>query len=232
MMDKPESVLLVSGSPKCERSNSRAIGKFLVEKLEEKGLKSEEAFTFRLANASGGMEKMLAMVDRADIIVVATPLYVDSLPSFTIKTMEVICEYCKNTPKKGDKILVAAMSSGFPEREHMEIALSIVHNFATEAGFQWGGQISLGMGEALSGKQLAEGNGMTGRLTEGISLAADALANGEPIPEEANKLMAKPLMPVFLAKAMMLLFGRFIWKSQVKDGSKGGMQARPYEIHN
>ena len=57
----------------------------LVDKLEEKGLVSEEAFVKRLVITREGADDLVKSVDNADIIVLATPLYVDSFPSPTIK---------------------------------------------------------------------------------------------------------------------------------------------------
>ena len=92
IMSQPRNVLLLIGSPRCEKSNSHVIGKFLVDKLQKKGLTLEEAFATRLVNTREGTEKLLKSVDKADIIILATPLYVDSLPSLTIKALELIHE--------------------------------------------------------------------------------------------------------------------------------------------
>ena len=204
-MSQPKTVLLLNGSPKCERSTSRTIGKFLVDKLEEKGLKSEEAFAARLVKTAEGFEKLSRLVADADIVVFATPLYVDSIPSFTIKAMEVIRDHRKTNPHAAP-LLVAIMNSGFPEKEHMEIALKIIQNFSDEANLRWGGAVAVGMGGALNSEQLNEKKGMTRNLTKGLSLAAVALAEGQPIPPEAEKLTSKPFLPMFMAKAMLVLW--------------------------
>ena len=98
-MNMPKNVLLLNGSPKGETSNSRQIGKYLVDRLEEKGLKSQEAFIKSLIRSEDGSENLSRQVDEADIIVFTSPLYVDSLPSFTIKTMEFICDHRKAIPQ-------------------------------------------------------------------------------------------------------------------------------------
>jgi hypothetical protein len=228
-MNQLSTVLLLNGSPKCEKSNSRQIGKFLVDRLKEKGLKSEEAFIARLVKSSQESEKLLRLVNTAGIIVFTTPLYVDSLPSFTIKAMEVIRDHRVADPQVEDPLLVAVMNCGFPEKEHMEIALKIIKDFSEEANLRWGGAIVVGMGMALNGEPLSEKNGMTRNLTKGLSLAAVALAEGQPVPPEAEELASKSFLPLFLAKTMLRAFGKRMWNNQAKsNGVKPNMYARPY----
>ena len=232
-MTQRNAVLLLNGSPKCEKSNSRQIGKFLVDRLEEKGLKSEEAFIARLVNNPRESEKLLRSVDTAGIIVFTTPLYVDSLPSFTIKAMEIIRDQRAADPQVENPLLVAVMNCGFPEKEHMEIALKIIKNFSEEANLRWGGAIVVGMGMALNGEPLSEKNGMTRNLTKGLSLAAAALAQGQPVSSEAEELASKSFLPLFLAKTMLRAFGKRTWNNQAKgDGVKPDMYARPCESLN
>ena len=227
-MTQRDAVLLLNGSPKCEKSNSRQIGKFLVDRLEEKGLKSEEAFIARLVNNPRESEKLLRSVDTAGLIVFTTPLYVDSLPSFTIKAMEIIRDHRAADPQVENPLLVAVMNCGFPEKEHMEIALKIIKNFSEEANLRWGGAIIVGMGMTLNGEPLSEKNGMTRNLTKGLSLAAVALAEGQRVPSEAEKLASKSFLPLFLAKTMMRAFGKRMWNNQAKsNGAKPDMYARP-----
>ena len=230
-MSQPRTILLLNGSPKCERSNSRLIAKFLVEKLEEKGLTSEEFFAAKLLNSSENREKLLKSVDDADLIVLATPLYVDSVPSCTIKAMETIREHRKTINDAGTKLLIAVMNSGFPEKEHMSIALKIVQNFARESNLRWAGGITVGMGGALGHKSLKNGAGMTAKLTKGLSLASTALARGEPIPAEAEDLASKPFLPIFMARSYFRTFGNRTWDKDAKNnGARAEMLARPYEI--
>jgi len=229
-MTQRDAVLLLNGSPKCEKSNSRQIGKFLVDRLKEKGLESEEAFIARLVKNPQESEKLLRLVNTAGIIVFTTPLYVDSLPSFTIKAMEIIRDHRVADSTVESPLLVAVMNCGFPVKEHMEIALRIIRNFSEEANLRWGGAISVGMGMALNGEPLSEKSGMTRNLTKGLSLAAVALAEGQPIPPEAEKLTSKSFLPLFLAKSMLRAFGKRMWNNQAKgNGVKPDMYARPYE---
>ena len=231
-MSQPRNVLLLIGSPRGERSNSHAIGKFLVDKLEEKGLVSEEAFATRSVNTREGTEKLLKSVDNADIIVLATPLYVDSFPSPTIKALELIHEHRKAVLPTKSQLLVAIMNSGFPEKEHMDIAFKIIRNFAQASNFKWGGGIRVGWGMALNSEPLNEKKGMTRKLTRGLSLASINLSTGQPISEEAEDLASTLFVPLFLAKTMTRLFGNRDWNKQAKENNANAkMYDRPYELN-
>jgi multimeric flavodoxin WrbA len=206
------------------------IGKFLVDKLEEKSLVSEEAFATRLVNTREGTERLLKSVDNADIIVLATPMYVDSLPSPTIKAMELIHEHRKAMFPTKSQMLVAIINSGFPEKEQIDIALKIIQNFAQDSNFKWGGGIRVGWGMALNSEPLNEKKGMTRKLTAGLSLASVNLSEGHPMSEEAKDLASTLFISPFLAKSMTRLFGNRGWNKQAKDNNaQTNMYDRPYE---
>jgi hypothetical protein len=200
--------------------------------LEQKGLVSEEAFAIRSVYTRDGTEKLLKSVDNADIVVLATPLYVDSFPSPTIRALELIHEHRKAVAPTKPQMLVAVMNCGFPEKEHMDIAFKIIRNFADASNFRWGGEIRVGWGMALNSEPLNEKRGMTRKLTKGLSLAAANLATGQPISQEAEALVSALFLPLFVAKAMSSLFGNREWDKQAKENNaKDKMRARPYEIN-
>jgi hypothetical protein len=232
-MSEPKNVLLLTGSPKGEKSNSYSIGKFLVEKLETKGLKSEEVFAPRLVLTKEGSEKLLKAVDNADIIVFSTPLYVDSFPALTIKALELIHEHRKAIPSTKAPLWVAIMNSGFPEKEQMDTAIRIIKNFVQESNFKWGGGIRVGWGSAINEEPLDEKNGMTRKLTRGLSIASSDLYEGNPISDEAEKLASAPFLPLFIEKIMVrLIINRYMWDKRAKENKvKDKMHDRPYEIN-
>ncbi len=118
------------------------------------------------------------------------------------------------------------MNCGFPEASQNRTALAICRRFAAEAGFEWAGGLALGMGEAIGGRPLKEAGGMVRRIVKALDLAGDALALGHPIPEEAVRLMAKPLVPRWL----YILMGNRGWKKRAANhGTTDALNARPHE---
>ncbi len=70
----------------------------------------------------------------------------------------------------------------------------------------------MGGGGMISGQPLAEMGGQVRNQTKALGIAAEALANGEPIPESAVVSMSKLGYP----KWMYTWMGNRGWKQQAK----------------
>jgi len=224
-MNKDENILLLVGSPKNSSSTSASLGDYLTLRLEELGRSIEKEYIYKLIRKDEGQKKMLSMVDNADLIILAFPLYVDCLPAGVIKTLELIANHRKslNNPKKIG--FVVLINCGFPEAEQNITAIAICKIFAHEVGFEWKGALSLGMGGAIGGRSVEERGGMVRNLKKGYNLAAKALAEGKNIPEEAIALVAKRFIPISLYAKM----GNSGWKKQAKKfGVREIIEAKPY----
>ena len=229
-MMKDKSALLLVGSPKCEKSTSDAIGTYLMERLSERGIAWDRAYAYRLTRTAEGREKLLNNVDLVDILVLASPLYIDSIPSFTIKAMEMINEHRRATESPKEQKLFAIVNNGFPEPAHNQTALAIYKHFALESRIGWAGGARVGWGSAIGGRPLDSVGGMVRNLKTGLQLAAEALARDTQVSKEAENLMSKPFMPLLLAKLMTSVAGGVAWNSQArKNGVKSRMYDRPYE---
>jgi len=231
-MVKDKSALLLVGSPKCEKSTSDAIGTYLMERLSEKGITWGRAYSYRLACTADGRETLLDNVNKADILVFAAPLYIDSIPSFTINAMELINERRRSAESPKEQKLFVIVNNGFPEPAQNETALAIYQHFALESGIGWAGGARVGWGSAIGGRPLDSVGGMVRNLKKGLELAAEALAEDTQVSKEAENLMSKPFMPLLLAKLMTSVAGGVAWNSQArKNGVKSRMYDRPYEAY-
>ncbi|MBE0467570.1 MAG: hypothetical protein IBX71_10165 [Candidatus Desulforudis sp.] len=158
-------------------------------------------------------------------MVLASPLYVDSPPYIVMRTMELIAAHRKATAPVGRPLFLAISNCGFPEAHHNDTALAIYRRFAREVGLDWAGGLALGAGESIAGRELAEAGGMVHKVRRALELSADALADGEAVPPEAVKLMAAPLMPLWL----YLWGGNWGWKRQARNnGVLKSIKDRPY----
>ena len=231
-MNQSRRALLLVGSPRCEKSNSEAIAAYLMEQLRKRGIAWNRAYAYRLTCAAEGREKLLNDVDAADILVLASPLYIDSIPSFTIKAMELIDEHRRSTKSPKQQKLFVIINNGFPEPAQNQTALAIYRRFALESGIEWAGGAGVGWGAAIDGRPLDTMGGMVRNLKKGLELAAAALAGNTQVPNKAEELMSKPFMPLFLAKLMISVAGGVAWNSQArKNGVKKRMYDRPYETY-
>ena len=215
-------VVLLIGSPKGHGSSSESLGACLLDRLYEKGWTSERVRLRPSVKTDEGRARMLEAVDAADLLVFSFPLYVDSLPAAVIRGMELIAERRRAVPKK--QRMLAIVQCGFPEAHQNDTALAICRRFASEAGLEWAGGLSLGMGGAIGGKPLGERGGMARRMVRALHLTADALADGQPAPEEARALMARRMMPTWL----YLWIGNRMWKSMARKRGVKDLYARPF----
>lgn len=225
MMVERKQVLLLVGSAKHPRSNSQALGSYLCQRLEAKGYHSETLLLSRAVGSEAGQDELLAATGRAGLIVLAFPLYVDSVPYLVVKAMELIADQRRDRDGDETQRLVALANSGFPEAHHNDTALAICRRFAAEAGFQWAGGLALGGGEALGGQSPAERGGMARHVVEALDLAAAALARGEEVPPEAVEAMARPLVP---ARLYTWMGGLGWWLQARQHGAARRLRARPY----
>ena len=224
-MSAPTRALVLMGSPKAGRGNSESLGAYLLARLSERGVQTQMLSVIRALRSPEATQALLEAADGADLLILATLLYVDSLPSGVIRALELIAERRRAAAQAHRARFCAIINCGFPEASQNDTALAICRRFAAEAGFEWAGGLSMGMGEAIGGRPLEKAGRMLRKVRKALDVSAAALAEGQPLPEEAARLMAKPLLPPWL----YMLIGNMSWKRQAKKRGAGRLDARPHE---
>lgn len=213
--------ILLVGSPRGERSTSWSLGHYLMDQLRERGWEAEEVHLHKRMGDPEGEAATIEKAAASDLIVLSFPTYVDSTPAAVVRAMEALAG------RMGDgrrPALVAIANCGFPEGFHNDTALEICRLFARDAGLRWMGALSLGGGPAIDGRPLAASGGRGRNARRSLELAAGALANGEAVPEEAVKAMAKGGTPRWL----YILFGNMGWRKQAgRHGVADRLEDRP-----
>ena len=209
--------LLLVGSPRTRKSTSNSLGTYLFERLNALDVQTETIYLHTVLRSPEKMKALLAAVDAADLVLLAFPLYVDSLPAPVIEALERIAAHRKGRTTR--QLFAAIANCGFPEMEHNATALAICGTFARQAGFECAGE---GM---VHGIPLNELDGRAIPLRQALDLAAEALATGAAIPAAAQDLLAKPFIPARLYHFL----GRFGWRQQAKTyGAQGKLKNKPY----
>ncbi|HUH96087.1 MAG TPA: NAD(P)H-dependent oxidoreductase, partial [Anaerolineales bacterium] len=219
--------LLLVGSPRTRKSTSNSLGSYLFEQLGTQSIRTETIYIHTALGSPERTRAMLEAVEAADLVVLAFPLYVDSLPSPVMDALERIASQRACRDRTAPAQLWAAISNcGFPEPDHNATALAICANFARLKGFQWAGSLALGAGQGMvHGIPLNEMDGRAIPLKKALDLAAASLRHGAAIPPEAQALLARPFIPAWLYRAM----GVYGWRQQAKEyGAAGKMRDRPY----
>jgi NAD(P)H-dependent FMN reductase len=217
------AVMLV-GSPRTGKSTSSSLGGYLFEQLQARGIETQTLQIYTSFNSQTRMDALYEAVDNADLVVLAFPVYVDTLPAPVTATLEKIAARRQGN---SSKIHFAAISNcGFPEAHHNQTALAVCSEFARQNGFAWQGSLALGGGEGLvHGIPLNELDGRAMPLKQALNLAAQALSNRQPIPPNAQNLFGKPVIPNWLYK----LFGNYGWRQQAKQyGMQKELRRQPY----
>jgi hypothetical protein len=186
----------------------------MLKQLEAGGYAGEAIHLHPLVSTMDGLGKLASATMDPDIIIFASPLYIDSIPAPVIAGMEYLKKTRTITQPSKSQRLIALVNGGFPEPSQSATALRIYERFAHEAGFVWAGGLAYASGEAgIKGKHIETLGFLGRRVKKSIAIAAAALAGGRPVPDDAIALSAKPLIPVWI---VMLLGNRF-WKQQVTD---------------
>lgn len=235
-MNKIKRALLLIGSPRGIKSNSTSVGNYLVEALKKNGA-VEETKTIvltKMIRSDEKLDEILDTIKNSDLIILASPLYDDTVSYVTLKTLEYIAEHQK-TPGNEDlyknKLLFPIANSGFPEPEQMEMLLALLKNFASKTGFEWAGSLSVGSGQGLGGdrgKTLEEGGGMVKPVIEALNKIAYSLReeiySDETVglfPDLFFKWWFRPIMKFFVR------MGNKGWKKTAKANG-GNVKATPY----
>jgi multimeric flavodoxin WrbA len=217
--------LLLVGSPRLEKSTSSSLGSYLFEQLKQHGVETETIYIYKAINTLDRMEALRQAINRADLVVLAFPLYVDTLPAPVISVLESVVTH--GTAKTTATRFAAIVNCGFPEASQNDSAVALCAEFARTAGFEWMGGLSLGAGEGMvQARPLKEMGGQGASLRQALEVAAGELAQGQPVSDSAQELLAKPLMPQWMYR----LGGTIGWKMRArKYGTQKLLKARPYE---
>ncbi len=198
-----EHAILLIGSPKNKKSSSYLIGKYLANILEENNITVTEYFSVKLLKKDR-FEQFIGKLKKTDILIISSPLYVDSLPYPITNILEKISEH----KISGIKV-IGIMNNGFPEAYHNEVALMILKQFCISTNNLWLGGLALGMG---GGYMNVANTFMARKVKKSLSITANAILNDRNVPEEAVKLMSSKLMPIWLYN----LVANNHWKSMKK----------------
>ena len=212
-MTTPQNALFLVGSAKpAGGSTSEALAAHLAQRLAQQGVATATMHVARAMRTETRVQGLLQAVEATDLLVLAFPLYVDTLPYLATGALERIAAHRQAQPSPRPAAFLAIANCGFPEAEHNATALAICQQFAHVAGFAWAGGLALGAGGAINGRPLAQAGGMARHVAQALDMTAAALAAGQPAPQEAIALLSRPLMPL---RAYTLL-GDLGWRMQAR----------------
>ncbi len=228
---------LLIGSPKSGASTSEVLSGYLMARLEEKGWQCQTVKLRPKVLRNEGLTELISQVDQAGLIVMAFPLYVDSLPALVTKALEMIWDARKSLTPSRTRRLFVIVNNGFPEAYQNATALVICRNFAEKTGMVWAGSLALGAGEAVVAGQPLTQKKRSGppvlHVIEALNQVASLIDQKGQVSQEALKGLEKspiPMMPFALWRRMFIFLAALGWKKQAsQNGIKPlQMNACPY----
>jgi NAD(P)H-dependent FMN reductase len=221
----PRRALILVGSPRGQASVSATLGGHLAGLLVDRGLIVEAVRLRGRAQADPGLRDLATRVALSDVVVLATPLYVDSLPALVTEALELLARQRRDASLPHPRLL-AIVNCGFPESVHNDTALAICRIFAEQAGLDWMGGLGVGAGGMLAaGRPLDEQGGRARYVTRALAMAANAVVEGLFLPEEACQLAGRLAIPRW---AYRLLGDWGFRREASKHGVLDEADARPY----
>ena len=205
--------LLLIGSPKPRNSASRTFAEAVGARLRGLGWQTR---TERIAPAlsdAARANQLLGAIAESDLVVLAFPVYVDSLPAPVLRLLESwrdavgdgVSEAC------GAQRLAVLTQCGFPEAKHCDVAIEVCRLFAGQVGVEWAGALAFGMGGAIEGGSVERSP--LARVLPQLDEAVEALASGRAVPAGATEAFARPLAPPWAYP----LVGGLMWKRQARQ---------------
>jgi hypothetical protein len=192
------SALLLVGSPRKHGGTSELLGGYVLGKLAEAGVRTSTLRIVKALARGDDTDRMLDAVSQTDLLLLAFPVYVDTLPAQTTRTLQLILQRRQAHPTDPAPALAALTNCGFAEGVHTRVALDVCALFARQAGLRWLGGLGMPMGGAVNEGALGQPNGMLRHQLQALDLAAACWMKGEPAPPEAAALMETQPMPGWL----------------------------------
>jgi NAD(P)H-dependent FMN reductase len=213
--DTDRRVLLLIGSPRgLQESNSARFGRPVLDGLAKRGWASDAIHLHEAVRSEPGRQGLLEAVDRASVVVFASPLYVDSLPAPAIHALELIAAHRAESSELRMPRFVSLINCGFVEPSQNDTCQAILRLFAQRARLEHVGGLSIGAGGAI-----------TKRVRQAIELLVESLDLELLIPNEVGTMIRKPIMPGWL----YVLVGNAMWRRlAAKNGAKDRLRDRPY----
>jgi multimeric flavodoxin WrbA len=212
---RPRRALLLVGSGKpAGESASEHLGRGLLDRLEARGWATRTLYAAKVIRFEGDPRpELLEAASEADLLVVATPVYVDTTPALVTAALHHLVD------ARPRLAVMGLVQCGFPEEEHTWLVPPVLEAACRDAGWTWLGAVTLG-GAALSAQHQA-----TPEHDAGWDAIADALDRGEGVPAEAAAACATPV----ISPRVYRWAGHAGWVGQAwRHGAVWNLGARPF----
>lgn len=206
-------ITMINGSPKAKNSASETLLSMLKEECgQEAGM--------IVWNKTQVQERELIEVLESDVLVIAFPLYIDSVPSHLLRCLMQAEEYVRLHGKREsarEKIRVyVLLNNGFFQGKQNIPAIEVMKHWADRCGFVFGQAAGVGGGGMISFiKAVPDGHGPKKNLSCALKKMAENIVQGK----SGETLVFELNYPAFAYK----LQAEYGWRASAK---KNGLKRR------
>jgi multimeric flavodoxin WrbA len=180
---------MINGSPKSGESNSGIILDILYKLIKEK----HEVKIYNY-NTDHFTAETYRGITSNEVIILAFPLYGDSVPSHTLRLL-VELENTIKREKANILTMYSIVNNGFYEGRQNHVVFEMIKHWCERSGVQFGGGIGQGSGELLGVmKNIPVNKIVFYKLYRSLKLLAKKIESKEPFGEQ----FLKPCFPRFL----------------------------------
>jgi hypothetical protein len=222
------SLLLLNGSPRGQRSNSMKMLTHVAEGWERAGGKAPAIF--HLAQRDN-FDCAVRAFSEADVVLLGMPLYTDAMPAIVKLYIEALAPRVAVATAGGvNPTLGFLVQSGFPEARHSRPLERYLEKLAQRLSSPYAGTIVRGGGESLRAMPDKANQKLWTRLRIlGEQLARDGRFGEEELRVLAGTERFSPLTAALLSVLFKLPIAQFYWNGQLKKNAAWDRRfAAPY----
>ena len=194
-------VVIINGSPRIEKySNTEKIINAFAEGLLEAGASSER---YAISNKSNWKKTRTAYIDNTEIII-ALPLYVESVPG-------ILLEFLETLPVKDTNTRISfILQGGFAEASQLDCGVEFLKKLPSYLGLSYGGTMIKGDNFGIRVVSKEDVTKLTGPYKE----MGKAFVTENGFKEETVKKFAGPEYFSFFMRAMLQIMFKTIAKKR------------------
>ena len=218
--DRSRHVLVWVGSAKAPgASSSEALGRALAERLVARGWTME---VIGGLSAAREPDRLIAAVERSDLVVPTAPVYVDTLPGIVLAGLGQLVD--RRALRRTAWLPI--VQCGLPELSHTALAVETFQHAVGDRGDAWCGHLAMAQGEMLQGRSPGEVSRARHQV-QALDEAAEAIDVGHPLPGSVTAEFGRTTIPSSLYRAA----GRagWLWRA-LRSGSLGQLEAQPLHV--
>lgn len=188
-----------------------------IKKLAEDGVNTAHIIhIIEYFDGKQNFDSLKDILSHSDIIGLAAPMYVDTLPYPVIWFFEKLSDEMKRELK--GKSLFAVSQWGFPDITLRYPLLGSCRCFAEEVGMRWMGGLGYGGGPMINGAFMEDLGKKGARITSALKLALDDVIEGREISPKAQDLIQEKI-PRILFYPLAAFMNHMARKNARKEGT-------------